>query len=641
MRNCGLASQSEPNVSLIFTSICFLCLDDTSFIEKCQGEIEMLKGTNNQNLIEAGVKEGQVFCYQTWKELTEVKTFDSYQYKSLNILNGICELIHDITSYLEGTSYTTHSVDALREELLNLLKQDIVIAEKFPSIKNQLLQSLGKKYESNSQLKGLRYQLKYCYAKLESDYDVTLTQKLALSIENQSTEQYTLISQFISRCVDLGWSVKALFWKIDTLKYEVPKDGSVDEFLSKIIKAKKQEYAIFLPFRLKISPKDGKTKEDSRNLVVMQLHSFGIDVKNRKQIIQIFPSIDSALFKETQDYIIVKTDAHDIYSAAHFAIITLARVLNIFSFFTTIDSWSINDLTLIAYNLDSPYTKSQKASDIYKTYEYLDSSSRVYRRTSEFISQNEYDHPLSQKLLSSFSYANLSRSSTALEEKFMNIWIALESLCRIDTYENIVNSIIILVPNAICLRYPYRLVRNFLEDCIRCNLTFDFSTKTIDLEADNKEKLITETIDVFRDPTLCAELETKCQVNTLLYQRYGEMLKFLTDAQVFVNKVKEYHTTVIWHLNRLYRVRNEIAHSGTLQEISIIRYTEHLYDYLATLVSEIMRFSETKNLTSLGEIFAIINDNYVEFVDLSSAKKPIDKKLVLGKLWETGIMDYL
>ena len=117
----------------------------------------------------------------------------------------------------------------------------------------------------------------------------------------------------------------------------------------------------------------------------------------------------------------------------------------------------------------------------------------------------------------------------------MNIWIALESLCRIDTYENIVNSIITLGPNAICLRYPYRLVRNFLEDCIRCDLKFDFSTKTIDLKSDNKEKLITETIDVFRDPTLYAESETKCQVNALLYQRYGEMLRFLTDAQVFVN----------------------------------------------------------------------------------------------------------
>ena len=74
-----------------------------------------------------------------------------------------------------------------------------------------------------------------------------------------------------------------------------------------------------------------------------------------------------------------------------------------------------------------------------------------------------------------------------------------------------------------------------------------------------------------------------------------------------------------WHLNRLYRVRNEIAHSGVLQEISTIRYTEHLYDYLATLVSEVTRFSAANATGSLGEIFSLINDNYMEFYDLSRA----------------------
>lgn len=527
--------------------------------------------------------------------------------------------------------------------MLNILKQDIVIANEFPSIRNQLLQSLGKKYDLNSQLKGLRYQLEYCYAKLKRDYDVALMQRLALSVDGQAQaeEQYVLTSQFISRCVDLGWSIKALFGKIDVLKYEPSRGESVEDFLSKITNARKQHYAIFLPFRLKVSPKAGSTKEEARNAVIRQLESFEIQVMSGEQISHLFSDIDNSQLKKSQDYIMVKAEAHDVFSAAHFAIITLSRVLNIFSFFTTIESWFINDLTLVAYNIDTPYTKSQKASDIYKTYEYLDSSSKVYRRTAQFISQNGYTHPLSQKLLSSFSYADLSRSSMALEEKYMNIWIALESFCRIDTYENIIDSIITLIPNAICLRYAYRLVRNFVEDCIRCDLTFDFSKKSIDIKADDKEKLITETIMVFRDSTLCAELELKCQNSELLHQRYKEMFAFLTNDQVFVNKIKEYHTVAKWHLNRLYRVRNEIAHSGTLQEISIMRYTEHLYDYLATLVSEIMRFSESKKLTSLGEIFAIINDNYTEFADLSSLKKPIDKKAILGKLWETGIMDYL
>ena len=161
------------------------------------------------------------------------------------------------------------------------------------------------------------------------------------------------------------------------------------------------------------------------------------------------------------------------------------------------------------------------------------------------------------------------------------------------------------------------------------------------MKMENKYSLITETISVFRDATLHLELEEKCKCNSLLYERYKEMHHILTDAQTLITKIQRHQTTVQWHLNRLYRIRNEIAHSGILQEMSAVRYTEHLYDYLATLVSEVTRFSEKKSTDSLGEIFSLINDNYLEFHDLSLAKKQIDKSQVLGKLWTTGIIDFL
>lgn len=46
VRDCGLTSQTEPNVSLIFISIRSLCSDDTIFLEKSQGRI--LKCHGNQ-----------------------------------------------------------------------------------------------------------------------------------------------------------------------------------------------------------------------------------------------------------------------------------------------------------------------------------------------------------------------------------------------------------------------------------------------------------------------------------------------------------------------------------------------------------------------------------------------------------------
>lgn len=601
----------------------------------------MLKLTNDKELLTSGLREEHILFYQVWKELTASKTFDTYQYKSMNVLNGISELLHNIGAYLDGSSYTTHSIICMCEELLDLLKKDPVMANSFPAIKNRLIPSLSKGNDNINQLNGLRYQLLSYYPQLEEKYDSALTVALATAVNAKTPEQTGLSSQFISRCIDLGWSVKALAGKVEALKTEPAKNEDIQNFLSKIINAKKQTYVIIIPFRLKVTPKEGKTKDEARDGVIERLRSFGIEVSSYSSILETYPGIDNSCLTESQKYMIVQTESLDLFSASHDAIVKLSMILNILSFFTTIESWTVSDISLIAYNLSAPYTKSLKATDIYKTYEYLDSSSKVYKRTADLISKSGYEQQLAKKLLASFSYANLSRASMALEEKYMNIWIAIESLCRSIAYDNIIGSVITLVPNASCLRYIYRIVRNFVEDCDRCEVSFSFSQKVIDVQMDNKEQLVKETIEVFRDPVLCVELNEKCKCNTLLHHRYEDLYSLLTDEQIMISRIKAHHQNVVWHLNRLYRIRNEIAHVGSLQGFSAIRYTEHAYDYLATLVSEIVRFSYTNAISGPNEVFSLINDNYNEFLNVSAAKKPIDKRIALAKLWTNGIIDYL
>ena len=88
-------------------------------------------------------------------------------------------------------------------------------------------------------------------------------------------------------------------------------------------------------------------------------------------------------------------------------------------------------------------------------------------------------------------------------------------------------------------------------------------------------------------------------------------------------------------------IRNEIAHSALFQHIAIVRYTEHLYDYLATYISEIVRFACKKDITSFGTLSAAINDNYQEFEIVTNDKKVKDKKSLLGNLWTSGIMNFI
>ena len=208
----------------------------------------MLSRQNDQELLSNGLKNEHILFYQSWKEITESKTFDSYQYKSINVLNGIQELIHDIFSYLQDTTYTTHTLEAMQQELLATVKADYIMDKDFKVVKNRIINSLGKRCDSVSKLKGLNHQLQSYYSEIENRYDSCLTQRLTEAINNGTKDQYNLTSTFISRCVNLGWSVRALFTKIDALKNETTQNDGIDMPPDQIAADRGGVFGIFLLF---------------------------------------------------------------------------------------------------------------------------------------------------------------------------------------------------------------------------------------------------------------------------------------------------------------------------------------------------------------------------------------------------------
>lgn len=91
----------------------------------------MIKNYNNDDLQQRDVKpELFLFC-QIWKELTDPRTFDSYQYRSFNIINGLKELLHNIESFNKNYSKTSHAIESVRQELIKRIKTDYVLQRIF------------------------------------------------------------------------------------------------------------------------------------------------------------------------------------------------------------------------------------------------------------------------------------------------------------------------------------------------------------------------------------------------------------------------------------------------------------------------------------------------------------------------------
>ncbi len=599
----------------------------------------MLKGQNDRALIEKGINEQHIVFYQVWKELTEKKTFDTYQFKSMNIINGIQEVIENINHYLSGGSKSKLTLDISIQELQKIIKNDYVLRTDKVSVKNQLLSKLSKKPDTDYKLKALRSHLNFFLKEISSWYDKLLIDNICKCVGRNSIKEYiAMTSIFISRSCDLGWSVNALSRKVDQLTMDDSRSPEelLKAFLSKINNAKKQHYIVLVPFRLKVTPAAGKTKEETVAYVYTKFDIFNIKVKSNLTIKEDYYNIDITKLNDNNKYIEISVDAFDSYNASHIANEKLSTATSMLRFFSTIEPWSTNDSSFITFNTDYPKTEVHSASDIYGTYDYLEGSSIVYQKTEQLLKKSSNNNDFFQRLITSFSYANLSKLSISLEEKYINMWIALESITKTETNDSIIGSIMENIPNAVCQRYIYRIVRNFIEDCLRCEVSFSFSTRTIDVNDNDKIKLVKKVINIIRDDSLSNELKEKCSVNSLLYYRFEMIKKLLSNPDELVKAVKSHEQNVKRHLCRLYRIRNEIAHAGLKQDITVLRFIEHLYDYLSTFISEIVRCSNEKKINDLDEIMVYINSNYLAFSEITRTEKEL-----LGKFWETGIMEFI
>ena len=135
------------------------------------------------------------------------------------------------------------------------------------------------------------------------------------------------------------------------------------------------------------------------------------------------------------------------------------------------------------------------------------------------------------------------------------------------------------------------------------------------------------------------ELLDKCKVNSLLVCRCIELHEQAVDGEKMVNSIMKHYKNVRQQLSRLYRIRNAIAHTAALEDVQMVRYIEHLEDYLSGFVAEVIRTTEEKNIEQIEIIFEMIKDNYQQFVDLANGKKKIGKYLVLEDgLFCTGIL---
>ena len=594
----------------------------------------MLKGNNDQQLIQRGVHEEVISFYQIWQELVHEKTLDVYQYRVLTSLSALKELTEVLRKTINGLFNSDANIEACREEILSILECDKIMKRHYKAVLNRLQFSLGNKPKSEADKNRLMQQLEYMIREVEPYYLRFALDDLKESIGEKNIEEMEFYANVVaSQAVYNGWASKALFDLLRFFDSNKPFDEQWKEFSSVLLNRERTRYDVLInvPF------KQQKAEEQLQTIAV--LGKIGLEVKTYEELVIQFSDIQDmgSLLKKEKRYFCISVEAFDIYMAAHIAIRSISEQLNLASFYNLVSAWDLSAVVILPVNSVSKYHKAITAGKLYQTYDYIDSSSKIFEYT-RWIFKNEQMKNVREKFQGAFSYANISRASLFQEEKYMNLWVSLESLARTNMYADIITNVKNTVPAAMSLRYVYRIVRNYIEDCARCGVEFNFPNHCIDMKQDTKQQMVRETIEVFQDRELYTQLLDKCKINMLLKYRTESIYLLLNDISVVKKKVENHYNKIRWQIQRLYRIRNEIAHAALQEKNSLIVYIEHLYDYLSVYISEIVTCLVENRQTSIEEALCSIRDNYDVFLSFVQEKEDfILKRTVL----KTGIINLI
>lgn len=605
----------------------------------------MLPNSNNRALQYRKVDEDLMFLYQRWQELLESRTLDMYQYNILNSCVACTELADVIDKTISGLLTSRQNIDDSKAEALSILKQDDILEKHNKPLWNTLLRILSTRTDSKSRgeaiedknsafyisLNRLKYQLKTPVRALSNSYMSYLLCELRVDVNNKNYSQIDKhLPLVISQCIYKGWSAKGLLLLSKHFEGLGTLDEKWDLFSQKITTTIENQFEIY--YSIKIETRNGTTPDSVRDVI----HSLGLDLKKGSQVIDQNVARQNLYSKINSDasYIAVTLTATDLYAAALSCINLLNNRLSVATFYNIVSPWIASSPKIVVYDTANNLAETLLMTDVFKTYDYIDSNNNVFLDTNKILVNPQKTH-IMNRLNAAFSYTNLSRSSFFQETKYISLWIAIESVMRTGQYTDIISHIKCVLPEILSVRYMYRIMRNFSEDCIRCGFKQNNDeTFVINMESPDKKQLVSNLIHIFRTPAQYVAFQTHCEVNELLKYRCGEIHTLLNDTKNIISKLDHYTEKVRWHIQRLYRIRNEITHSAFQENKSLMIYIEHLYTYLAQLISEVVYYVEHKHSESVEEAFATILESYNTYTELLKEGKIANQDVL-----PTGIID--
>jgi hypothetical protein len=544
-------------------------------------------------------------------------TLDSYKAPALNSHTLCNEALLTIIEVKNGI-INKGAIQPILEELEYSLKTDIISK----SIYNEYLDTCLKKLKPTTDLDEL-YSLIELIKKGFENYNFlngltyNLKEKITQNLEKENI--YFLSRIFITELINLGYNKNFIHRKVNDFFFSNSKITSteqLDDFF-KIFNFTINKYdVIFFTTRL-----FNEIKEVSSNLSIFITDS--INEENLK------PSIKNYInnVKSNKLFATITVETIDYYSAFFRAEKQIEKVTCLFNFFHHKNKLNWKTKILIRNNdtnevflIDKPESSILNCKDL--------RPNQASKDLKKIIKNFSFKPDSFERINKSLDLHSYALNAESIDNQMLNIWTAIETLIPKKVNQN--KDRIIQISDVILpfqgVDYIKKIVQYFQKNLIDWNFTeFRHICEQVGEGNDTLEK-ISAFICLSKYQTLRNEISSK-----LVAQNYlilNNRLFFLNKTLSSIDNIKEILTNHIhrvnWHIQRIYRTRNLIVHSGQYFSFTPI-LIENLHTYFDLVIKQIFKLRIVENrVNTLEQSYTETNvrlEFQLDFLNKNKGKK--------------------
>lgn len=249
----------------------------------------------------------------------------------------------------------------------------------------------------------------------------------------------------------------------------------------------------------------------------------------------------------------------------------------------------------------------------------IDRFSDLYRKIDGLLRSMDSQNPRdADRLRSAMRYLRLGMSAEASAEvRFLNLWIGLEYLVSKGGYENNIWALREVFPKAHGVDYLLSHAENLYEDLRRSHVKVPRYR-----ELDRGRTIL----EILQDPQRLEELRISAtERNPHLLVRINTLANWANHSKKAADLWAQHVRRVRHHLQRMYRVRNRIVHSGARNTKNLVLLGGNLFEYLEKAILLVVHNLNDQSLWSIDHAFRYYSmaQEYLYDLLLREKEKPI------------------